>query len=337
MRSGFHKPGAIPFLALLLVSLLSLVPSLAKEWDFYNLRFGYIGSSHRNDVRQPSRIRDGPVDVRSRIRAAGNQCKSWAINGDCLSDLDRLPRPRRPAPDAPPRSSFEAATVLDNDPIAYVAEESSTFTQGVRTFKSFFIKKPGDSPLSTGSTSSVVSAPTTLTLNLSHSSLTRVSTSSEVLLSKSYSGNCTTSTTGLDLEISHYYLSRLLELWQQVCRVANGYLESNTAPYAFRKSKRADLDSQPISEETIQQLGKPGQHAEEQAAPKMLPSNGSNVALPTPSPTSPQPLTIPTHAPNSTVANAGQSKGVGQGPNSEPTRGSCMAIVIGLVVGVMWF
>jgi hypothetical protein len=51
MRSGFHKPGAIPFLALLLVSLLSLVPSLAKEWDFYNLRFGYIGY-HRNDVRR---------------------------------------------------------------------------------------------------------------------------------------------------------------------------------------------------------------------------------------------------------------------------------------------
>ena len=50
MRSGLQKPGAIPFLALLVFSLFSLVPSLAKEWDLYNVRLGYIG--YRNDVRR---------------------------------------------------------------------------------------------------------------------------------------------------------------------------------------------------------------------------------------------------------------------------------------------
>lgn len=53
MRSGIPKPGAIPFLALLVFSLLSLVPSLAKEWDLYNLQVGYIGYQ-RHEGRRTS-------------------------------------------------------------------------------------------------------------------------------------------------------------------------------------------------------------------------------------------------------------------------------------------
>lgn len=51
MRSGIPQPGAIPFLAILVFSLLSLVPSLAKEWDLYNLQVGYIGYQ-RHEVRR---------------------------------------------------------------------------------------------------------------------------------------------------------------------------------------------------------------------------------------------------------------------------------------------
>jgi hypothetical protein len=51
MRSGIQKTGAIPFFALILFSILSLVPSLAKEWDFYNLQIGYRSYSRNEDWR----------------------------------------------------------------------------------------------------------------------------------------------------------------------------------------------------------------------------------------------------------------------------------------------
>ncbi|KAE8351003.1 hypothetical protein BDV28DRAFT_150384 [Aspergillus coremiiformis] len=341
MRSGFHKPGAIPFLVLLVFSLLSLVPSLAKEWDFYNLRFGYIGY-HRNDVRQSSRIRDGLVDVRSRVRATGSQCKSWAISCYSLSDLDRISRPRRAVPDTPPRSSLEAAAVFDTDPIAYLAEKPSTFTRGVRAFKSLFINQLGDNqipnPLSTGSASSVVAAPTSLISNLSNLAVTSVSRGSEVALPKSSSGNFTASATGNVSQSSQYFLSHLHELWQQVCRVAKIYLESRTASHVSGKEQRPPSCSGTTNEETTQLSEQPIRHAREQAAPKvLLPSNGSNVALSTLSPTYPQPFVKPTHPPDLPATAEEQSKGVGHGPNSQSARGSCMAIVIGLIAGVMWF
>lgn len=47
MRSGLQKPGAIPFLTLILFSLLSLVPSLSgswyRGWSVSDGKKGYIG------------------------------------------------------------------------------------------------------------------------------------------------------------------------------------------------------------------------------------------------------------------------------------------------------
>jgi hypothetical protein len=58
MRSGLQKPGAVPFLALLIFSLLSLVPTLAKEWNFYgysySAHFTYLGLP-RGDIHGHSR------------------------------------------------------------------------------------------------------------------------------------------------------------------------------------------------------------------------------------------------------------------------------------------
>jgi hypothetical protein len=166
--------------------------------------------------------------------------------------------------------------------------------------------------------------------------VTRVS-SSDVFPSRSYSGNHTTPATEHDQQSFQYFLPHLREIWQQVYRTVNVYYESSTALYAFRKSGRASSSFQPTPGETTKLSELVDKHAEEQTAPKMLLSNGSNAAVPTPPPTTPQPLAMPTHTPDSAVAAEGQSKGVGQGPNSESTRGSCMAIIIGLVVGVIWF
>lgn len=53
MRSGLDKPGAIPFLALIVFSLLSLVPSLSSllsGWELYGWKMGYMGC-YRSEVR----------------------------------------------------------------------------------------------------------------------------------------------------------------------------------------------------------------------------------------------------------------------------------------------
>ncbi|OGM44314.1 hypothetical protein ABOM_007219 [Aspergillus bombycis] len=337
MRSGFHKPVAFPFLALLVFSLLSLV-SLAKEWDFYNLRFGYIGY-HHNDARQPSRFRDGPVDVRSRIRTTGSQCKSWTINGYCLPDLDRVHRPRRSVPDTP-RSSFEAATVFDTDSIAYLAEEPSTFARGVRVFKSLFTTQTDDSqisdPLATGSASSVASAPSSLPSNVSNLAVIGASPTTEAHLPRSYSSNVTATAKKITSQTPQYPLSYLRGLWQQACHATRVYLGNWTVPHIFRR-EQIPPGSEAINEETLQLSGPTDQHIEEQVTPKVLPSNSSNAALSTSSPTSPQSPAKSTDIPDLPVVTEERPKGVGHGPNSQPARGSCMAIVIGLVVGVMWF
>ncbi|KAE8158476.1 hypothetical protein BDV40DRAFT_19315 [Aspergillus tamarii] len=337
MRSGFHKPGAISFLALLVFSLLSLV-SLAKEWDFYNLRFGYIGY-HHNDVRQPSRVRDGPVDVRSRIRTTGSQCKSWAINGYCLSDLDRVHRPRRSVPDTP-RSSFEAATVFDTDSIAYFTKEPSTFARGVRVFKSLFMKQTGDSqisiPLATGVASSVASAPSSLTSNVSNLAVISASSTTEAPLPKSYGSNVTAMAQKVHSQSPQYPHSHLRELWQQACHATRAYLGNWTVPHTFSR-RQLPPGSEETTEEKLQLSEQTDQHIEERVAPKVLPSNGSNAACSTSSPTSPLSPAKPTDIPDLPVGAEERPKGVGHGPNSQPARGSCMAIVIGLVVGVMWF
>ncbi|KNG86816.1 hypothetical protein ANOM_004657 [Aspergillus nomiae NRRL 13137] len=332
MRSGFHKPVAFPVLALLVFSLLSLV-SLAKEWDFYNLRFGYIGY-HHNDVRQPSRFRDGPVDARSRIRTTGSQCKSWAINGYCLPDMDRVHRSRRSVPDTP-RSSFEAATVFDADSIAYLAEEPSTFARGVRVFKSIFTKQTDDSqisnPLATGSASSVVSAPSSLPSNGSNLAVIGASPTIEARLPKSYSGNATATAKKVTSQRPQYSLPHLRELWQRACHATRASLGGWTVPHILRR-ERLPPGSEAITEETLQLSRQTDQHIEE-VTPKVL----SNAALSTLSPTSPQSPAKPTDIPDLPVVTEEPPKGVGHGPNSQPARGSCMAIVISLVVGVMWF
>ncbi|KAE8371174.1 hypothetical protein BDV26DRAFT_276648 [Aspergillus bertholletiae] len=337
MRSGFHKPGAISFLALLVFSLLSLV-SLAKEWDFYNLRFGCIGYYYK-DVRQPSRVRDGPIDTRSRIRTTGSQCKSWAINGYCLSDFDRVHRPRRSVPDTP-RSSFEAATVFDTDSIAYLAEETSNFARGVRAFKSLFIQQMGDrqisNPLSTRNVSPVASASSSLASNVSNFSAISPSPTNEALLPRSYNCNVTTTAKEGPAQSPQYPFSHLRELWQQACHATRAYLGSWTVAHTLRR-ERLPPGSETMIEETLQLSEQTDQRIGERTVPKVLPSNGSNAALSTLALTSPQSLTKPTDIPDSPIVNDEGPKGVGHGPSTQPARGSCMAIVIGLVVGVMWF
>ncbi|KAA8651989.1 uncharacterized protein ATNIH1004_000889 [Aspergillus tanneri] len=292
-RSGIHKSGAIPFLVLLVFSLLSFVPSLAKEWDWdlYSLHVGYIGYQRR-EVWQVPHVKDDSIGLWSRLRRTDAQCQSWMIDGS-----SQKPRPRRAVLDTPSRSSFETASVY-TDWIPYVGG-SPNFTRGTRALKAF-IKQLGslkDPRNSTGS-ASFATCPSNRMPSFLNTSLFPMYTGSE---------------------------KHLPRLWQQVCQSGNDYLHIITQ-YALREKITRFSQSASHNSTAFHSL-LPNQPSPEAVSPDLL-ANDSSVG---PS------ASLLTRSPNSAVTTAGQSKNTGFGQHSEHTRGSCMAIVIALVAGVMWF
>ncbi|RAK97086.1 uncharacterized protein BO80DRAFT_197240 [Aspergillus ibericus CBS 121593] len=316
MRSGIQKPGAIPFLALLIFSLFTLVPSLAKEWDLSNLHLGYIG--YRSEVRQVSRVKDSWTDVRSRFRVTGGQWKPWLLDGYSEPYYDRKARPRRCAVDAPARSAFEAAAVFDTDPLAYAARESSAFTRGVRAFKAMVVRQPDPGLLpSLPDEGDSEKVPTLLTSRI-NSSVIPIPSDNGLLVSYSE----TIPTTSSVVELSRWLLNVSRASWQQVCRAGSEYFENMTAWQGLGAPPHSGLSSNSSSGAV--------QPREPMAMPKAM-VKGSDIHANHSAP-------IATSTPNSTAMAAGQSKVAGLQQESEQMRrGSCMAIVIGLVVGVMWF
>lgn len=178
----------------------------------------------------------------------------------------------------------------------------------------------------------MASAPSSLTSNVSNLAVISAPPTAEALLPKSYGSNITATTQEAPSQSLQYPRSHLCELWQQACHATRVYLGN----WTFLR-ERLPSRSEKTTEETLQTSEQTDQDIEEQVAPKGLPSNGSNAALSTLSPSSSQSPAKATDIPDLPVAAEERSKGIGQGPNSQPARGSCMAIVIGLVVGVMWF
>ncbi|KAI9041915.1 uncharacterized protein KD926_006252 [Aspergillus affinis] len=316
MRSGIHKPGAIPFLALLVFLLLSLVPSLAKEWDLYNLQVGYIGYQ-RHEVRQAPRVEDDSIDIWSRLRTSRGRCQSWLIDdGSC-----QPPPPRHAVLDTPHRSSFEAATIYD-DPAPYV-EGPSTLTRGVRAFKAL-VKQLDSRPAlpldPTDNTCETVS--TRPTPAFSNSSISPLPLGPENSLPIVSDDTISAPKPGWHM--------RFRESWQQACRVGSDYLEKFTQHQLREEAVQSPVPSDKSSES---QLTPPSTPSEEFVS-ETQPANGSSVDPGAPRIPS---RVLSTQPPNPTVTTAGQSKNIGFGQDSEHMRGSCMAIVIALVAGVMWF
>ncbi|EAW07699.1 uncharacterized protein ACLA_024140 [Aspergillus clavatus NRRL 1] len=312
MRSGLRKPGAIPFIALILFSILSLVPSLAKEWDFYNLQIGYRGLS-RNEVRHLSPMKDGSIDVRPRTRSTGPQCKSWP---DCKM------RPRRASSVASPVSAVERVTIIDSDPIPLAVTKPSSLARGVRAFKTFLIKNWDEyqipQPVSTKS------APTEASRSLpplANSSLIPGTHASE-----EQSPITNQSTPAPNRLLDQYrirFASGYHDAWQQACRVTAGFLE-NLLASTGAISSHSNI-SIPVSQSRatpplfmeLEDGVRPLMGAILQITSADVPSESTNLL-------------------NETTA-AGQPDVARVDPEPKKMRGSCMAIVIGLVAGVMWF
>ncbi|RAH48241.1 uncharacterized protein BO95DRAFT_60733 [Aspergillus brunneoviolaceus CBS 621.78] len=351
MRSGLQKPGAIPFLALLIFSLLSLVPSLAKEWD-YLLPFGHIGYL-RSEPRYVSRDKAGLVDARPRLRMVGGQPRPWSLEEDRSTYLDRKSRPRRPLTDAPPRSSFEAAAILDSDPVTYTVQESSAFRRGVRAFKAL-VTRQTDDPQAVPSFPSDSDAPVTdqtsprLGPHHANTSVHLTPPHNEdfhLLASGNEGGGRTMLDTTKLVELPSWFLSCVLTSWQQACRVGNDYIETVIGRQGLRNTAATTSSN---CSEVMNSDGSPQpwdprneSHTKHAVPPALATDETQRQAFAQKPSALTQTIDASVQAttpPTATLTATEQSKVVEHQAEPERVRsGSCMAIVLAIVAGVMWF
>ncbi|KAL2858232.1 hypothetical protein BJX68DRAFT_163104 [Aspergillus pseudodeflectus] len=379
MRSGLQKPGTVPFLALVLFSLLSLMPTLAKEWDlsldFYSVHLAYhylglglglggLGLPRYEGRYSSSRLRNASIDTRSRQAHAHPQrlttnapCKSWLLGDLYSSCVERDPisvPPHHSVMGPPPRSSFEAGegeeavTYAAPAPAAKEQQQSSmSLTRGVSAFREFVINikrwdvdvdgdGDGDDQQQTLNTMQLQSAQAAAQHDFLDAAAVAVSTDVPTLAKavtalpsgEGEGGQLGSEADTVGSDEDSILLFRvpvlLRETWQRVCHVGGRYLESLRSTTDFHKPlihspAPATNDEQTSSDttETPQQPSKP-------------------PSLDSP-PSHQDPLHHHIPSSNHPVSTAGQSTDAGHRRDSEHMRGSSMAIVIGLVVGIMWF
>ncbi|PLN84384.1 hypothetical protein BDW42DRAFT_183711 [Aspergillus taichungensis] len=332
MRSGLQKPVAVPFLALLVFSLFSLVPSFAKEWDLYSFRFGYLGY-RRPDARRPidvPRVSDALVDVQPLLRADTGQSKSYLERAD-QPLLDRKSRPRRTTLDSLAENLIETAPVLDG-PITRPVEQPSSLVRGVRAFRSLVSKRvdehhsiPQLSLLD--SSSETDPTPLTPTVDLPVAPATPA-------VVESFEEGLTRGLTDEAIVTESRFSLHFIATWQRVCYLAH-HLQTFFAPLELlNKTSHTSHQTTPHPKERI-----PGQYLCQDHVlsggnfAQVSSANVSNVILPKTTPHVDLTAT-PAHTPEPAAAEAQATK-LDRDP--EKLRGSCMAIVISIVVGVMWF
>lgn len=258
-------------------------------------------------------VKDGSVDTRLRVRATSGQCWPWLCG-------DSLPRSR---PAAVP-SSFETASVLPNDaPTVYPWKHSSTLTRSIRAFTAFIQQLDGRQLLPSFSTRSVPSVETASShppSNLSDvPSLPLPSLRDDSFEQMVYDNNYTTLMINkTDINPKLQFCDRFSGAWQQACLTVHDTVKTFSTSYDA-------IDSTYLPNSSIQPSVSPPSDTHQLKLPLQ-----HNVSEPTVAP-----KTIPSA--NAAAVLSGDSQDAGSGRNPKQVRGSCMAIVIGLVVGIMWF
>ncbi|KAL5336976.1 hypothetical protein BJX70DRAFT_400153 [Aspergillus crustosus] len=344
MPSGLHKPGTVPFLALILFALLSLVPTLVKEWDFYSVHLAYLGLPRYDSTTgrySSSRGRNASIDTRSRLKVTGDECKSWLF-GDLYSTCsDSSAQPYQSIRNAPTRSSFEAGAEPPKDPITFsVVKEPSSITRGVTAFKDFVIKRWDDQqtaqsiPLQQDLADDISEQPTPTPASVIPPSEV-VEEEQEVQHDERYETSLMedNSENSPLLEWSLF----LHETWQQVCHTGGYYLESLIRPPTHNNTLETPNSSMSASDEQTQvaHIRPEKQHAG--ALIKRSLANNNSLIESDLSSGLEDSQQASASLPNSPATTAGQSKYTGFRRDSDYMRGSSMAIVIALIAGIVWF
>ncbi|KAL4942342.1 hypothetical protein BDV06DRAFT_192404 [Aspergillus oleicola] len=341
MRSGLQKPGTVPLLALILFCLLTLVPTLAKEWGLYGLGSGwglygygaqlaYLGLPlPRYDGKYlSSRVKNASVETKPRVPRAGENCKP-GLFGDYYSSCFDFNAQRQPQPHysaiRTPWNSFEAAAEPGKGLITCSAmKEPSTLTRGVSAFKEFVIKRWDEQQV----------AKTPSRHDLDETSAQPTPTDAILSVTTALDGQQRLST---DSWISQLPLL-ILDAWQQACHVGGHYLNTLTTHSPTYQYIQSLIPKYPAPAFTPD-AHPPPNHVQAEKQPQDEHPSAERASLNNTGSAQDQPtLEVPTPIlpPNTSDATAGQSK-YGFRRDSEQMCGSSMAIVIALVAGIMWF
>ncbi|KAJ5995328.1 hypothetical protein N7481_002305 [Penicillium waksmanii] len=321
MRPGLDKPGALPLLIVLIFSLLTLAPSLS---NIYNLKltdfsFNTHGARHMPLINEP--VAEFPSDMPPISYSA-----SWTMTAQYRPRGNLLSRSVRSGNNAPTLSG-ELASVENKSELSHGAVDSSfMFSRRARAFRTYFIQQLDDyqifTPFSNRSLSPETAhlAPTTPPSNLAPrpTSLNEPSSGNKPHLNNEPTPSDISPTNWPGLQ-----LSPLFGMWQQACRAATRFWRLGPESLAQSSSIPWNWDWS-----SIESLATSDKKNPTRAAIMPQPQDPQARA----NATSNQPAQ--TSKPNTFSHNETTDAAIRTAPE---LKGSCMAVVIGLVVGIMWF
>ncbi|KAJ5218585.1 uncharacterized protein N7498_000684 [Penicillium cinerascens] len=305
MRPGLAKPGALPLLALIVFSLLTLVPSLSS---IYNIKLADF-ASYTNGARQVPLIQNNAADLVSETHPVDPR-RPWILAAQYRPRGNRPSRSSRTGHSAPTFPS-EIAPVKNESRVSHSAESSFMFSRRAHAFRTYFIQQLDDYQFLTPFTNrNYATANANLPPTLAPSNINPSPTSDHDKIFE-HTQQLSNGLTALK-DDSGLHLPSLRNKWQQACRSATG-LSSKVSPYNSAL------------------------HSLIRSGSKYLESMFSGNASPNPATSQtdndralPVPTQISEKIPGGQATDAASH-------HSRELRGSCMAVVIGLVVGIMWF
>ncbi|KAJ5182217.1 hypothetical protein N7449_012364 [Penicillium cf. viridicatum] len=306
MWSGLDKPGALPLLILIVFSLLTLVPSLP---NLYHSKFADF-SFYTGAARQIPLLQDSVTELAPKAHTLNEPRKSWILTASYRSRGNRPPFTARVGNGAVVPTS-ETTTVANKSRLSSFTRESSfSFSRKARAFRTYFTQQLVDYPFLTSFSNRSLVAHSmhpypTITMN---ESLPTSENKSPPTI-PSYNNSSDTIQEPL-LPFPAF----LRDMCQQACHVT------------FDFGKRVGL------------------HGANYA--KSIPLPEWITGVPTsliPNPTiltaasDEDSFTSSEQAPPQQKVGAEDSTDAAAGRHSQELHGSCMAVVIGLVAGIMWF
>ncbi|CRL19549.1 unnamed protein product [Penicillium camemberti] len=298
MWSSLDKPGALPLLILIVFSLLTLVPSLP---NLYHSKFADF-SFYTGAARQIPLLQDSVTELAPKTHTLSEPRKSWILAASHRSRGNRPPLTARVGNAAVVPAS-ETTTVANKSRLSSFTHESSfSFSRKARAFRTYFIQQLDDYPFLTSFSNRSLVADSmhpypTITLNESPPSIPSYNNSSDSIL-----------------EPLLPFPAFLRDMCQQACHVAVDF------------GKRVGLQG--------------ANYAKSISLPEWI--TGAPTSL-IPNPTIPNAaseqdsLPPSEQAPPQQKVGAEDSTDAAAGRHSQELHGSCMAVVIGLVAGIMWF
>ncbi|KAJ6102870.1 hypothetical protein N7486_005297 [Penicillium sp. IBT 16267x] len=313
MRPGLDKPGALPLLALILFSLLTLVPSLPSIYSLKLADFThYIGKAQVPLIQE---------DVAELSSDTNPDRTPWILAAPSRPRLNRFSRPARLANGAPTIPS-EMPPVENRSRSSYPAESTFLLSRRAGAFRTYFIQQLDDyqflTPFSTRSVSTGATSPDpTLTPNLAP--LPASIDDSNPTTTPPLHDESISSTPPADLTPQLPFT----DMWQQACQTASGLWElANESPNP--KLQRLIRWGTNYAQSTFFYPSKPVD-----ALTPLIPHQND---------TQPEAEECTCmSALNKTLPPSNDQSTDAAGRHSSELQGSCMAVVIGLVVGIMWF